>query len=146
MRNITVTLYKFDELPTEEAKEVARDWWRDMESQNPAWQQEHYQSTKEAMKFIDSYRMWDGVEGLEAAAVKLQGECPWTGYCADATAIDAIVEACGGLTDISEIKRRVQQDMDEAWEKECEAAMEDENVDENIIANNYEFLENGEKA
>ncbi len=146
MRNITVTLYKFDELPTEEAKEKAREWWRNLESQDPAWREEHYKSTKKALKFIDSYRTVHGVEGLEAAAVKMQGECPWTGYCADATAIDAIVEACGGLTDISEIKRRVQQDMDAAWEKEFESSMKDENVDENIIANDYEFLENGAKA
>lgn len=33
MKEITVTLYQFDELPTDAAKEKARDWWREGEAQ-----------------------------------------------------------------------------------------------------------------
>lgn len=142
MREITIKLYSFDEL-SDEAKEVARDWWRSEEDRDPAWLHEHNQSAKEAMKFIESYRMWDGVSALKAAAEKMKGECPWTGYCADAEAIDAIIEACEENDDISDIQQIVRETMNERWEEEYEAAMEDENVDENIRMNDYEFLESG---
>jgi hypothetical protein len=142
MRSIQINLYKFDEL-SEEAKEVAREWWRDCEAQDPAWLQEHSKSAREAIKFIESYRYAHGVDELEAAAVKMRGECPWTGYCADATAIDAILESCGGAGDISAIQKHVRQVMEEAWEMEVEASMAEENVDECIRANDYEFTANG---
>ncbi len=143
MRQITVNLFSFDEL-SEEAKEVARDWWKEQDNMNPAWLQEHSKSAREAIKFIETYRYPHGIEELKSAAGKMKGECPWTGYCADATAIDAIITACDLYSDISEIKNHVKEVMDDAWAQEVEESMEDEHVDENIRANNYEFLGNGE--
>jgi hypothetical protein len=149
MRTITLSLYKFDELPTETAKEVARWWWKKLEADGPAWRDEHYKSAYEARKFIESYRMWDGVSGLKKAATDLLANsdgCPWTGYCADNTALDVIIKACDKYSDIPSIQDSVRSAMNEAWETECESAMQNEHVDDCIIANDYEFLENGEKA
>jgi hypothetical protein len=39
----------------------------------------------------------------------------------------------------------VGKHMDDSWDEEQDAAMEDENVDESIRSNNYEFYENGER-
>ncbi len=50
MRTETITriIYKYDELPTEKAKETARDWWRDGE--HYSWNAEYFDSLR---KFCD---------------------------------------------------------------------------------------------
>lgn len=155
MRTETITrnLFTFDEL-SDKAKEVARDWWRECEAQDPAWVNEHSDSLRAALEFVRSYRYSHTIEDLYATAKAWRSEntpdsrcCPWTGYCADETAIDAILEACAdGVEDLDTLEGLVDDAMSKAWEDEQEYAMLAENVDENIRANGYEFTESGKIA
>lgn len=164
MRTITpppFTVYEFDELPTDKAKEAARDWWRDCERSDPAWAHEHAQSLREAIKWVkqSTPQDMDGIEYVEAVAAyaeaigMLSGNCPFTGYCGDETALDPVRKMIADFKGTGKpcdyvcadwLCGTIRDAMEQAWEEECEADMEDENVDENIRANDYEFTEHGE--
>lgn len=155
MRTITTTVYHYDELPTEKAKEAARDWWRECEAQDPGWIGEHEQSGRAALRFIRDHARdiadgdGNGVASLILAVRALRAApdkcCPWTGYCADEIAVDAILES-GDAEDLREVSQRVEEAMNQAWKAEQEANMEDENVAESIRINDYEFTEYGENV
>lgn len=54
----TITLYEFDELPNEKAKQKARDWWRES-SMNDDWYESVYEDAKQAglkITAFDTYR------------------------------------------------------------------------------------------
>lgn len=53
MRTITTTLYYFDELPTEKAKENARSWWRDNSDKD-------YDFTTEKLASVDAFAEYFG--------------------------------------------------------------------------------------
>lgn len=155
MRTITTTLYLFDELPTEKAKEKARDWWRSLEAQDPAWREEHNDSVDAALKFIEGFsddHCTDYATDEEAVAAVLKAAedlkkntdgCPWTGYCGDATAIDEIIKACDDGRSVRAVRHRFVLAMEHEWDKEFEYSMEAEHVDDTIRANEYEFTEQG---
>jgi hypothetical protein len=151
MRTITTTLYLFDELPTEKAKEKARDWWRNLEAQDPAWRDEHNDSVEAALKFIDEHCADYATDEEAVAAVLKAAEelkkntdgCPWTGYCGDATAIEEIIKACDGARSVRNVRGRFVLAMEREWDKEFSYSMEAEHVDDNMRANEYEFTEDG---
>lgn len=137
MRTITVHTYTFDELKTDEAREKARDWWRALEAQDPAWWHEHNESLAAALRMREDVKK--GGNHTLKQAIKLSKNCNLTGYCADVLLAQAIKEQAGLLPSRSYI----QSVFEKAWEDECCFRMEDEQVDESIIANGYEFLEDG---
>lgn len=147
MRTVTTNIFTFDEL-SNKAKEAARDWWRECEGQDPSWFDEHAGSLRAALKFIRSYKyadtlvdLYKTVEGFRSDPSKT---CPWTGYCADAVAIAAIITAqSDGEDDIDRVQTYVERAMTQAWEAEVEYQMRADNVDESIRANEYEFTEAG---
>lgn len=152
MRTITTTVYLFDELPTEKAKEKARDWWRELEAQDPAWLDEHNDSVTAALKFIDGFSDDDYETCEEAVAAVLKAAedlkkntdgCPWTGYCGDATAIEEIIKACDDGRSVRNVRSRFVLAMEREWNIEFEYSMEAEHVDDTIRANEYEFTEDG---
>lgn len=144
MRTISVNLYKYGELPTDLAKDAARAWWRNSECQWPSFSSDHNKSVKVALKFIDSFRMFD-FDKLYTTALELKakGECLWTGYHDDLTAIEGIVEACKKYDDIESIVRYVKNYMSADYEKQLEVSLEEKNVIGSIIANEYEFTADG---
>lgn len=151
MRTITTTVYLFDELPTEQAKETARDWWRSCEDADPSWADEYADTRKAALAFVRSYNNADTLDGLFTAAKALRADpadsCPWTGFRADELAIDAILDAESWAGDqIADVIRAVEHALDEAWESEREYLHSPEQVDETIRANEYEFYKNGDPA
>jgi len=84
------TVYLFDALPTDKAKEKARDWWRECEAQDPAWLDEWRDSTEAARAFVRSYNRADTLADMFATVKALRAEntpdsrcCPWTGFCAE---------------------------------------------------------------
>lgn len=147
MRIAETKVYTFNEL-TDAAKEVARSWWRTCEASDPAWADEHAESVRAARKFLASYRCAGTVDDMKACAEGFRADpkqcCPWTGYMADEQAIDSILESLeDGETDVDRIISRMEAHMDRMWGKECDYQMEDSCVDENILANEYEFTANG---
>ena len=65
-RKIKITIYKFNELPTEEAKESARQALREVIAMDPAWAGEHRDSWKEAEEIYAG--LPDDISGPELAA------------------------------------------------------------------------------
>ena len=128
MRTITTTVYKFDEL-SDTAKNKARDWWRNLDGEDPAWHSEHMLSRNAAI-----------VHRYDANAVQDSANCVWTGYRDDKILADhwdgtgetpSVRAICGWYAD--------------AWEKEIDSCMADGYVEEQILANDYEFTVDGYK-
>lgn len=129
MKTIEVTVYQYKEL-SEEAKKRARDWWRECEMVDPAWRDEHFQSLIHALNAFHESDKGNTLDDSE--------ECKWTGYCADALLADFVKkygwpEFEGQITDHYQL----------VWEKELEWRLEREQVEDAILANEYEFLESG---
>ena len=137
MRTITITLYKYDELPSAEAQAKARDWWRNCECAAPSWYSEHRNSMQcaiNACKNCETDDDWKNV--LEESR-----ELKWSGYCADAILSDVF-----GDDESPPPTYDIRQAYERAWQDECEYNMQDDNVAENICANEYEFTADGSIA
>ena len=158
MRTQTINIYTFDEL-SDMAKEKARDWYRD--SMEYFWWNESLDSIK---AFADTFRvsikdysigLYDhsyidtDAENANFRGLKLKNvdrEAMPTGYGLDCALWQTFHD---------EFKRT--GDALRAFNKAIDAAVAeivadieyqytDESVDENILINEYEFLENGERA
>lgn len=136
---ITRNLYMFEEL-SEKAKEKARDWWRDCEYQDPAWAAEHHASLRAAMRAVSlmlGHR--DNGDDVSDEWKRIREESrslAWTGYCDDCVLYDNASDRIPTISDVDIW-------YDSAWDSEIESRMEASYVDENIIANEYEFAEDG---
>lgn len=127
-----ITIYKYDELPTEEAKKVARDWWASAEIECPGWQSEHFASMESAIDAISH-------DVSKEELIKQSEALAWTGYCADSLLAD-LIKKNDCVPDKEELSRYYQ----EAWDYELyERCSDTEYIEESIVANNYEFLESG---
>lgn len=82
MRTITTTLYTFDELPTEAARERARDWWREGFGHDTAWADAVIEDAERMARVLGieirsrAYRVGDGRTFTEPAiswALHVQG-------------------------------------------------------------------------
>ena len=142
---ITLTLYTIDELEGE-AKENARNWWRDIYMEDPSWKDEHFKSQSEVIKLVrDAFdehsQTWDYNQIRNI--VKQAEECSITGYCADSCALESLNDILTGEDDLDDAIHNLRDQFQNEWELEMEAAMEDEHVDEVISVNGYTFTENG---
>jgi hypothetical protein len=133
MRTEHINIYQYDELPTEEAKENAREWWFNLEMLDPAWREEHSKSMLEAMRAASEA---DDMGKLIEASEK----CEWTGYAADAYLSDHIKKN-GEVPEPSTIQKIYEK----AWEEELESRHEREYIEESIRINEYEFTADGER-
>ena len=137
MRHITKSVYTFNEL-SDKAKEVARNWWRNCEASDPAWQSEHEASYKAALKAIKS--LGDDPTAEDWSKVREDSKnCVWTGYCADCVLSD-------NASDEIPTARQAQAWYEDAWSADVAAQMEDEAVDDAITCNGYEFYDDGRLA
>lgn len=79
---------------------------------------------------------------LIASLIKQSEECLFTGYCADCFLADIIRKE--GLIPSPDY---VRDYYNEEWRKEIEERLtNDEEIEDTIRANEYEFYENGEKV
>lgn len=156
-REITVTLYQFDELPTEEAKENARDWMRHRIANDPFWVHEYRQSWEAAADVfreipgdLKGVRLFKWIHNnLDAKLYDGKGSCPLTGFSADHDMLQPLEDFMkrpdlhlSGL----DLYDEADQNSGAAWERELEWQLEDEQVDDHIIANEYEFTADGSQA
>ncbi len=132
MRTETIKIYQFSEL-SEKAKQVAREWWLDCELQDPAWFSEHFESMKCAVEAVSEYN-YNKQKVLEDSE-----NCNWTGYCADAILADWVKKNDG----IIPSPRAIEALYQDAWQNELDSRCEPDYIDEQIEANEYEFLESG---
>jgi len=131
-RTIGFQVYKFDELSLD-AQENARDWWRSLESQDPAWHEEHFESMKESVKNFKRYGACD-------ALIEDSRHCIFTGYCADSLLSDHIEQQGAEHVSVDSIRDFYH----EAWSGELKDRLCDHDyVADAIIANEYEFTANG---
>lgn len=139
-RTITVTVYQFDELPTDKAKESARKWLRDAYANDPPWRSEWSAVHK---KVRDAFR-----EQLVAwSAAGVWDTCPMTGFTGDYDALKAVHEVLLGDPDaeLSRLQFIAFHALRVAEEMDYESQMEDESIDDALRANEYEFDHNGRR-
>lgn len=192
-RTITTDVYHFEQL-SDEAKEKARDWWRQAEAEDPAWANERRESLEAFCKeFPVELRGWEydahsyridrawtaGPESQELKGSRLIGfllneygprvlwepkvyekgdkkrkskiimvetSCPFTGYCMDDDLLEPIRQYLK-KPDLELCYRDLMGQCLNAWGKSCVEDVawmnSDAQVDETIIANEYEFDEAG---
>jgi len=152
MRIEQTKIYQFSELG-ERAKESARDWYREGLYNDPPWLEEHQESRKAALAWIENVghseltgvRLFKYIQNNMAPGT-LDGNCPFTGYCGDEYALDVVREFMARPTygtNVLDLKTWINSAMDLMWDREFEWLHEDEQIDESIEANEYEFTENG---
>lgn len=79
-------------------------------------------------------------------AVKVDRDCPFTGYCFDEDLLDPIrehIKAPNPETTYSELIQACLDSWVEAYVKDWEYTLSDESVDESIRCNDYEFTKDG---
>ena len=168
MRTATINYYKFDEL-SDRAKERARDWWRQSGLEHDWWDSIHEDAERVGVKItgFDTGRSWD-IEGdfigtPEETANKILAE--------HGEDTDTAAEARHYLKTVAEFMASADKDeygelatyaLDNEREdidreflralleeyltilrKEEEYQLSDEVADEIIVANEYEFTEDG---
>lgn len=170
MKTKTITLYTFDELPTEKAKEKAREWFREGNDGSWEWECtiENAKTVGLLIQSLDARRNNEGKfdASAEETAHKIESEhgaaCETfktaKNYLADR---DALIEESerdenGDFKDQSmlddkldsldaEFLHSLLEDYRIILEKDLEYAYSAESVDENIRCNEYTFTENGKR-
>ena len=160
MRTITTTLYHFDELPTEKAKENARSWWRDSSDND-------YTFTTEAVASVDAFVEYFGVRLCD---YRFRSNIDETGVVLSGVDADSFVGIDTYITDRNYIPTGYYLDC-ELWQTFYDEVREhgdpllafnrailaarkaitedvayhesDEYIDETLTINEYEFTENG---
>lgn len=192
-RTIETKVFYFDQL-SDEAKEKARDWWRQCESEDPAWEAERRQTLEAFCKrFPVEARNWEydcsgfrmskiwnadrdsgEIHGSRLIALMLnwfgplvlwepkayekngkkrhskvlmvERSCPFTGYYLDDVMLDPI-RAYLKKPDMEKTYKDLMAECLDAWGKACvddvADSLKDEQVDDAIISNEYEFDEEG---
>lgn len=172
MREITVKVFKFDEL-TDKAKERARDWYREggLDSEY-AWEHVKEDARNVGLRILslDQHRANKGTldrgavdtakrimndhgsacETFKTAKRFLDQRAPIAKAYDEAEAVDdvAVTDELYNTLETLDVDflRDLLEDYRVMLEKDIEWSNSAEAVDENIIANDYEFLENGKRA
>lgn len=137
MRTIPLTLYLYDELPTDKAKEKARDWLDSCLQSCP--------DTSDFQKIIDLLRSESFPTLLEMAP--RFADCPLTGFYADHDALEALHKAAVADPDASTdyLRRVAVEAVEKACEVDQEAMRERDSLEDMLRANEYEFTADGER-
>ena len=153
MRVIEETIYHFDEL-SDEAKETARDSFRDME---PFWTKESIQSIEafcEAFGVslldysVDIYRSFYRTDASNAnfrgkRLAQFNREYMPTGYCLDNELWMTFYDVFKTTGDAKYAFNGALYVGFKSWREDMEYQTTDEYIDDFILANGYEFYENG---
>ena len=153
MRVIEETIYHFDEL-SDEAKETARDSFRDME---PFWTKESIQSIEafcDAFNVslldysVDIYRSFYRTNASNAnfrgkRLSQFNRECMPTGYCLDNELWMTFYDVFRNTGDAKYAFNGALYAGFKAWREDMKYQTTDEYIDDFILANGYEFYENG---
>lgn len=165
MRTIKTNVYKFDEL-SDDAKEKARDWYRQGYDGADVWEYVKDDAKEIGLKITELRPT--GIQGnndgefittaRECAEkiIKNHGETCETfktarAYLKDIDALeldedDEFVDEDAADELTKEFKYSLLEDYRVIYEKDEEYQNSDEVVDESIIANDYEFSEDGARA
>lgn len=165
MREIIVKLYKFEEL-TEKAKEKARDWFRSGFDGQFEFDTILEDAKEVGLKILELRPT--GIQGNNRGEfITTARECAEKIVKNHGESCETYKTAAAYLKDIStlevdedgefvnedeadeltkEFKYSLLEDYRVTFEKEEEYQNSDEVVDENIIANEYEFTDDGERA
>lgn len=166
----TITLYTFDELPSEKAKERARDWYRKA-SEGDDWWDFIYEDGEHAGIKITGFDCGRG-SSIEAKALKPMAEIARL-IVEEHGEVCATHETAKAFLAKGEPHAALEPDSDDgiAWDKwndekteleeefwhailqdylsmlrrELDWTYADEQVDENILANGYTFREDGKR-
>ncbi len=155
-RQVTVTLYQFDEL-SPKAKEKAREWYRES-ALDFEWWDSVYDDAKNIGLKITSFDLGrsNNIEGtfkltanhVARAIMKDHGEGCETRK--DAQAYLEAYEKAKGVVEQedlgTEFLKTILDDYLDILRKEEEYITSDEQIDETIRANEYEFYEDGKRA
>lgn len=159
MRTETRTIFKFDELPSEEAKENAREWWRAASGGDMPWADE-WRASAEA--FCDAFgvRLLDwsvgpfspvdvshNAENAHFRGRKLREFDPEympTGFCGDCDFWGEFHKEFKRTGDAKGAFDSAIWAGFYAWRADMEWQFSDEAVEETLIANEYEFDADGE--
>jgi hypothetical protein len=198
-RQVCKTIYQYDEL-SDKAKEIARKWWIDLESQDYAWVKENTDTLKafenlfpvqvndweygnqtyvnfqctcdEEIERLSGWRLakylWnnygkdlfkgkyystygsriDGKHHYKSRHSKiiLDHSCVLTGYYMDDKILDPVykfLESPDDSVTFYDLMNDCLQSWVHACEQDYEYALSDENAEEFIRANEYEFNEDG---
>lgn len=157
-RTFEVTAYKFEEL-SESAKEKAREWGRNLDFIF-GWSEESKQSI---VAFCDHFGVtltdwsvgpWSpfyyqtDAENSHFRGVKLKSISPDntpTGYCLDHTLWETFHREFKRSGDAKYAFNEALYAGFKAWRADWESAYEDAQLDEFLIANEYEFTEDGKR-
>ena len=159
MRTETITIYKFDELPTERAKERARDWWR--EGMDFSWGDESRDSIQVFCKHfgvtlkswsVGPYAPFDFSTNAEQSHFRgrrlrdFNRDHMPTGYCLDCTLWMTFYDVFKRTGDAKQAFNDALWEGFKDWRNDMESQMEDEHIDEMLTINEYEFTEEGKPA
>jgi hypothetical protein len=168
MKTKTIEVYTFSEL-SESAKKRARYWWRSndcwdsydwwnsamafekiapisIESADYGWRQVEVKWTgDESVADLSGLRAWKWLHNngwFDMAEKESPGACSLTGFCADASFFDPLMEYRKTPSRVPDLKQ-VFYEMAQSWVFEASSDYEysysNEAVDESIEANEYEF-------
>jgi hypothetical protein len=158
MHTETITIYKFDELPTDAAKEKARERGRQWMSEDPAWCDESRQSIQAFCEHfgakltdwsIGAYSRIDyttNAENKHFRGVKLRDidrDAMPTGYCLDCTLWQSMHDEFKRTGDAKAAFDAAIEAAFKEWRNDLEAQLEDEYIDDFLTINEYDFTEDG---
>lgn len=154
MREITINIFKFNEL-SDDAKERARDKWR--ETSDLSWGDESKDSIRAfcqefGAKLVDwsigPYAPLDyKVEGANFRGRKLKeftGKEMPTGYCLDCDLWETFCKEFKRTGSAKVAFELAIYNGFKAWRDDMESQQKDDYIDDMLIANEYEFKENGD--
>jgi hypothetical protein len=159
MRTETITIYKFDELPTERAKERARDWWR--ECADLSWSDESLDSIRAFCKHfgvtlkswsVGPYAPFDFSTNAEQHHFRgkrlrdFKRDHMPTGYCLDCSLWMTFYDVFKGSGDAKAAFDAAMRAGFADWRADMESQLEDDYIDDVLAANEFEFTEEGKYA
>lgn len=158
MRTETINLYTFQELPSESAKERARERGRQWMSEDPAWRDESRHSIQSFCKhFGVKLTEWSvgayspinystDATNQHFRGVKLRDidrDAMPTGYWLDYTLWQTMHDEFKRTGDALGAFDSALHAGFKAWRDDLESQLEDEYIDDFLTANEYEFDESG---
>lgn len=157
MRTIEVQLFQFDELD-DTAKERAREWYRNVSQHDEWWECVYDDAERIGLKITGfdvgrsqsiDYELTEGVNEVCRRIIDQHGKDCRTYATAMAWIADKGKRRCTereGEEAIADFAYSLAQDYWFMLRDEYEYRYSDECVDENIRANEYEFMESGRMA
>lgn len=158
MQTVQINLYTIEELPTEAAKEAARDWWRSLG--NTDWHDESLESIRAfCERFGVTLKEWSvepyapyhfatDAEQRHFRGVKLsdftRDHMP-TGYCVDCALWQTFYDEFKRTGDAKAAFVEALTEGFKCWSADLEDQNSSEYIDEHLEANGYTFTENGER-